>query len=451
MDDKLNKILNLVDSYIQEKNERDEQWEPGKDWVSYSGPTFDSDEYVSAIKTLLSEWLVFGKNARNFEIEFSKEMGKKHGILTNSGSSANLLMVSCLLSKDKYVKNNFNINKGDKFITPVTCFPTTLNPLLQCGLEPVFVDVDLPSLNLNLDQVEKALDEDGSIKGIIFAHVLGNPPDMDRLMAIVKKYNLLFLEDACDALGSTYDGKKLGSFGEMSTCSFYPAHHMTMGEGGFVATNSGKLRSILSSIRDWGRACYCNTAKPGDVVNGTACGFRFNNWLPGCEDAVYDHRYVYDHVGYNLKPLDLQASMGLQQLKKLELMHEARKVNFKKLTEIFRPYSGYFHLPEATEKSDPSWFAYLLTVKDNCSFKKQDFVNHLEEAKIQTRSYFSGNILYHPGYQHLASKYDNIRERFPNADKATRNSFFLGTYIGITDEKLDYIKSVVDKFFLDKE
>tara|TARA_Y100000034_G_scaffold96895_1_gene118148 strand:+ start:1215 stop:2552 length:1338 start_codon:yes stop_codon:yes gene_type:complete len=443
MSDKLEQILNLVDSYIQEKNKKEEKWEPGEDWVSYSGPTFDSGEYTAAIRTLLDEWLVFGKNARNFELEFSKELGKRLGVLTNSGSSANLLMVSALLSRD-----SFNIKKGDKFITPVTCFPTTLNPLLQCGLEPVFVDVDLPSLNLNLDQVEEALKKDDSIRGIIFAHVLGNPPNMDRLMQIVKKHDLLFLEDACDALGSTYDGKKLGSFGEMSTCSFYPAHHMTMGEGGFVATNSGKLRNILSSIRDWGRACYCNTAKPGDVTQGTACGFRFNNWLPGIPEAVYDHRYVYDQIGYNLKPLDLQASIGLQQLKKLERLHEARKINFKKLSEVFGPYSKYFYLPKATEKSDPSWFAYLLTVRDDSPFKKQDFVNHLEDAKIQTRSYFSGNILYHPGYQHLAKKYDNIKREFPNADRATRNSFFLGTYIGITEEKIDYIKNVVDRFFV---
>ncbi len=447
MSEKLNKILDLVREYVQEKNNKD--WKPGEDWLAYSGPVFDEKEYQAAIETLLSGWLIYGENARKFELEFSQELGKAFGILTNSGSSANLLMTAALTSKDRYIQKKWDIKPGSKIITPIVCFPTTINPLIQCGFEPVFVDVTLPDLNLDLDQVEKLLEEDkdSEIRGICFAHVLGNPPDMDRLMALVEKYNLIFLEDACDALGSSYDGKKLGSFGDISTCSFFPAHHMTMGEGGFVATSSGKLRQIIASFRDWGRACYCNTSMPGNVTSATACGNRFGDWLPGAPGSNYDHRYVFDEIGFNLKPLDLQASIGLEQLNKLHDFHEARKVNFEKLTKIFEPYEEYFHLPKATDKADPSWFGYLLTVKDGAPFTRMDMVNHLEKSKIQTRSYFSGNILYHPGYQHIASKYDNLQEQFPIAHKVTFNSFFLGTYIGINDEKLEYIEKVLKDFF----
>ena len=443
-DQKLEKILDLVKEYITDKRSN-ETWHPGQDWVSYSGPVYDSDEYVAAINSLLQEWLIFGEKGRDFELAFPEKLGKRHGVLTNSGSSANLLMVSSLKSRKTY-----NLQDGAKFITPVVCFPTTINPLLQNGFVPVFVDVTLPSLNLDLDQVEKKLEEDPEIKGIIFAHVLGNPPDMDRLMSLVEKHDLIFLEDACDALGSTYDGKKLGSFGDISTCSFFPAHHMTMGEGGFVATDSVRNRMALASYRDWGRACYCNTKKPGNVTSGTACGYRFNNWFPKQKDLVYDHRYVFDEVGYNLKPLDLQAAMGLEQIKKLEFLDSKRKENFKKLYEIFSPYEKFFHLPETTDKADPVWFAFLLTIKKESGLSRGEFVDHLERAKIQTRTYFTGNVLYHPAYTHLTEDSASLREEFPNAHIVTENSFFLGTYAGITDEKLQYIKQVVDEFFAEK-
>lgn len=435
------KILDLVDSYISSKNSS-KTWKPGEDWIEYSGPQYSSEEFVRAVDTLLSGWLIFGDNCNKFEKEFSSHLGKKHGCLTNSGSSANLLMVATAMSP----RMRNGLKKGDKVITPVVCFPTTINPLIQLGLEPVFVDVTLPSLNLNLDQVEDALERDPSIRGIIFAHVLGNPPDMDRLMSIVNKYNLVFMEDACDALGSTYKGRKLGSFGTISTCSFFPAHHMTMGEGGFVATDDGLARTITASLRDWGRACYCNYKKPGNVTCETACGNRFKNWLPGMPEAVYDHRYVFDEIGFNLKPLDLQASMGLAQIKKLPELDSARRNNFSHLTKIFSKYSDYFYLPEAQEGSDPCWFAYLLTVKPNTKFMKENFIRHLESNKIQTRSYFGGNILAHPGYQNLITENNKIG-KFPVANYATLNSFFLGTFAGITNDKLQYIESVVDSFF----
>ena len=441
MSETLGQIEELIRKHLAETKK---EWTPGEDWVAYSGPVFDEDEYIAAMRQLLSGWLIFGKNARQFEKRFPEHLGMKYGSLTNSGSSANLLAISALKSK-----RLFNLEQGSKIITPVVCFPTTINPIIQNGFQPVFVDVTLPDLNLDLDQVERVLEDDPEIKGIVFAHVLGNPPDMDRLMGLVEKYDLIFVEDSCDALGSTYDGKKLGSFGHISTCSFFPAHHMTMGEGGFVATNDNKIRTVVASIRDWGRACYCNTSKPGSVLEGTACGNRFRDWLPGLREAVYDHRYVFEEIGYNLKPLDMQAAMGLQQLDKLPELDAARRKNFNRLMEIFEPYAEYLHLPKATEKADPCWFAFLMTVKEDAPFGRQDMVSWLEQHKIQTRSYFSGNILAHPGYHHMAADYGDMNETFPVAQLVTTNSFFLGTFIGLTDEKLDYIQQTVDKFFED--
>jgi CDP-6-deoxy-D-xylo-4-hexulose-3-dehydrase len=446
MDNKKQIILDLVSEYIKEKK-ANKTWEAGKDWVQYSGPYFNDQEYVNGINSLLSEWLILGEKGREFELKFAPLLGKKDGVVVNSGSSANLLMVSLLKTK-RWGK----LPEGSKFITPVVCFPTTINPLIQNGFKPVFVDCELPNLNLNLDQVEYILEKDVNkeIKGIIFAHVLGNPPDMDRLMEIVKKYELIYLEDTCDALGSTWDGKPLGSFGDVSTCSFFPAHHMTMGEGGFVAVNSAKKRMALASLRDWGRACYCNTTKPGNVMTGTACGCRFDSWFKGNEDIVFDHRYVFDEIGYNLKPTEMQAAMGLAQLDKLDEMHSRRKHNFKRLYDIFSRYPEYFYIPTWHEKADVSWFGYLVTLKDNLSFTKAEIVDAMEEAKIQTRSYFTGNALLHPAYQDLALEYKDPRNEFPIATKTTIDTFFLGVYPGITDEQLDYIDLVVSNFIKSK-
>jgi CDP-6-deoxy-D-xylo-4-hexulose-3-dehydrase len=444
MESKKQAILDLVADYIKEKRQS-KTWTAGKDWVQYSGPWFNQDEFTAGVSTLLDEWFILGQKGRDFEQKFAPLLGKKDGIVVNSGSSANLLMVALL----KTVRGGA-LPAGSKFITPVVCFPTTINPLIQNGYKPVFVDVTLPNLNINLDQVEALLEADTAkeIKGLIFAHVLGNPPDMDRIMTIVKKYDLIFLEDTCDALGSTWDGKPLGSFGDISTCSFFPAHHMTMGEGGFVAVNSAKKRMALASLRDWGRACYCNSTKPGNVTEGTACGCRFNSWFKGQEDIIFDHRYVFDEIGYNLKPTEMQAAMGLAQLDKLDEMHSRRKHNFKKLYDIFSQYPDYFYLPTVNEKADVSWFGYLVTLKEGTPFTKSQMVDAMEEAKIQTRSYFTGNALFHPAYMELATEYENPREQFPIATKTTLDTFFLGVYPGITDEQLDYIATTV-KDFLD--
>ena len=444
MDSKKQAILDLVADYVKQKRES-KTWTAGKDWVQYSGPYFNQDEFTAGVSTLLDEWFILGQKGRTFEQRFAPLLGKKDGILVNSGSSANLLMVSLLKTK-----RGGSLPAGSKFITPVVCFPTTINPLIQNGYVPVFVDVTLPNLNLDLDQVEAILEADTEkeIKGLIFAHVLGNHPDMDRVMAIVKKYDLIFLEDTCDALGSTWEGKPLGSFGDISACSFFPAHHMTMGEGGFVAVNSAKKRMALASLRDWGRACYCNSTKPGNVTEGTACGCRFGDWFKGQPDIIFDHRYVFEEIGYNLKPTEMQAAMGLAQLDKLEEMHARRKHNFKRLYDIFSQYPDYFYLPTMHEKADTSWFGYLVTLKDNVPFTKSQMVDAMEEAKIQTRSYFTGNALFHPAYEELAKGYENPREQFPVATKTTLDTFFLGVYPGITDEQMDYIALTV-KDFLD--
>jgi CDP-6-deoxy-D-xylo-4-hexulose-3-dehydrase len=430
-------ILKLVGSFISEKN-ANKKWEAGKDWVQYAGPCFDEQEYIASIETLLDGWLVLGKKGISFENIFPKHLNKDYGILTNSGSSSNLIMMSALTSKRLY-----NLQKGTKVITPIAGFPTTINPIFQLGFEPLFVDIDLDTLNLNLEQVELRAKEGAKV--ITFAHVLGNPPNMDELMCIIEKYNLILLEDCCDALGSTYDGKPLGSFGEFASCSFYPAHHITMGEGGFVACKTHQQEIIARSFREWGRGCYCIGMKAGLLKNGT-CGNRFDNWLPSLPDEIFDHKYVYDEIGYNLKPIEVQAAMGLEQIKKLPYINERRNHNHKRLCEIFSKYEECFIIPKATEKSDPSWFAFAVTIKDGTNFKRRDIINHFESNKIQTRPYFAGNIMLQPAYEGLMNQQDVIKN-YPNARKVTTDTFFLGTSPVITDEQLDYIEIILKDFF----
>ena len=340
-------------------------------------------------------------------------------------------------------KRLYNLPKGTKVITPIAGFPTTLNPIFQVGFEPVFVDIDLDTLNLNLDMVEEKAKQ--GCKVITFAHVLGNPPNMDRLMEIVNKYKLILLEDCCDALGSTYNGSPLGSYGEFASCSFYPAHHITMGEGGFVACKTKNQETIARSFREWGRGCYCVGQKANLLKNGT-CKNRFSNWLPSLPNEIFDHKYVYDEIGYNLKPIELQASMGLVQISRLETIVQKRKQNHAKLCSIFEKYSDYFIIPKKTENSDPAWFAFAVTIKDGAPFKRKDIVDFFEERKIQTRPYFAGNIMLQPAYAGIMDSSLLIRE-FPNARKITTDTFFLGTSPVITDEQLNYIDKTLTDFF----
>jgi len=431
-------ILEQIRKFVEEK-QANKKWEAGKDFVNYAGPHFSADEIVSAAESLLNGWLVMGDKTLQFEREFPKQFGKLNGIVTNSGSSSNLLMMAALTSKRGY-----NLPKGTKVLMPIAGFPTTLNPTLQMGFSPVFVDIEIDTLNLNLDQVEQALEQHPDIKVITFAHVLGNPPNMDRLMEIVKKHNLILLEDCCDALGSTYDGKPLGSFGEMASCSFYPAHHMTMGEGGYVACNTYELEVILRSFREWGRGCYCVGPEANKLKCGT-CGKRFQEWIPTMPGEIFDHKYVYDEIGYNLKPIEIQGAMGLEQLKKLPEIHALRRRNYKLLFDIYKQYDEFFHLPVAQPKSDPSWFAFPLTIRKDAPFKREDIVDYLEENKIQTRPYFAGNIMLQPAYSHLMDPVV-ARDNFPVATMVMTNTFFHGTSPVITPEQINYIGETVAGF-----
>lgn len=415
-------------------------WIAGQDWVQYSGSFMDEKEYIAVIKTLLGGWLALGENGTRFENKFPARLGKEYGCLSNSGSSANLLMLSALSSR----KLNA-LPKGSKIITPVAGFPTTINPIIQNGFVPVFIDIELDTLNLNIEQLELAAKQGAS--ALVFAHVLGNPPNMDAVMEIVNRYDIILLEDCCDALGSTYKGKPLGSFGSMATCSFYPAHHITMGEGGFIATQTKEQEMVIKSLREWGRGCYCSGKGASCLRNGM-CKKRFSNWIPALPDEVFDHKYVYEEIGYNLKPLDLQASMGLVQLEKLDSIIVKRKHNYKKLFDLFSRYEDKFILPTATEGADPAWFAFPITVRSNAGFKRTELTMFIEDHKIQTRNYFGGNILLQPAYTHLAE--GNPVTKYPNATMTTISTFFLGTSPVVTDEQIDYISTVIDKFFKEK-
>jgi CDP-6-deoxy-D-xylo-4-hexulose-3-dehydrase len=434
----MKEILDQVRELIEQK-QANKTWVAGKDFVNYAGPHFNADEYVAAVETILNGWLVMGDKSIKFERAFPKHFGKNNGILTNSGSSSNLLMMSALTSKRGY-----NLPKGTKVLMPIAGFPTTLNPTLQVGFTPVFVDIELGTLNLDLDQVERVLAEQPDIRVITFAHVLGNPPNMDRLMELVKKHNLILLEDCCDALGSTYDGKPLGSYGEMSSCSFYPAHHMTMGEGGYVACNTYEQEVILRSFREWGRGCYCVGPEANKLKCGS-CGKRFQEWIPEMPGEIFDHKYVYDEIGYNLKPIEMQSAMGLHQLEKLPEIHALRRRNYALLFDIYKKYEDFFYLPRPQEKANPSWFAFPLTIRENAPFKRSDIVDYLEENLIQTRPYFAGNIMLQPAYSHLMKPAD-ARDNFPVATHVMKNTFFHGTSPVITPEQIAYIGDKVDGF-----
>ena len=428
-------LLKLVEDYII--NEPSKKWRPGKDHVHYAGPFFDHEEIVRSISTLLDGWLVLGAEAYKAEKKLAHLFGKNHGLLTNSGSSSNLLMMAALKSK-RYL----NLSEGTKVLTPIAGFPTTINPIFQCGFKPVFVDISLDGLNLNLDEVEATLQADPEIKVITFAHVLGNPPDMYRLLDIIEHYNLILLEDCCDALNSTFADQPLGSFGTMASCSFYPAHHITCGEGGFVSCNDETLEKVIRSFRDWGRGCFCIGKQ--NITECGACNTRFSEWLPSMPGEVFDHKYVYEEIGYNLKPIEVQASMLLAQIDKLDEIKRLRQRNHRLLSNVFQKYEEYFILPVAQKHADVNWFAFPITIKDGAPFKRSELCQYLESRKIQTRPYFAGNILMQPAYSHLIG--DLQLKDFPVANFVTTNTFFLGTSPVITEEQISYIKEMIDSF-----
>ncbi len=410
---------------------------PGEMPIRYAGRVFDEKEIISLVDSALDFWLTEGRYAEEFEKKFSDFFGIKHAILTNSGSSANLLAVAALTSP----KLEKPLQPGDEVITTAAAFPTTVNPIVQNRLIPVFLDVKLGTYNIDTDKIEEAITD--KTKLIMLAHTLGNPFDLDTIMGITEKHNLFVIEDVCDAVGSTYNGKPVGTFGDIGTVSFYPAHHITMGEGGALITDSARLEHNIRSFRDWGRDCWCKSG------HDNTCGKRFE-WKLGDLPYGYDHKFIYSHIGYNLKITDMQAAVGVAQLEKLPEFIKARKNNFKKLYEGLSKYDEYFILPEWSKKADPSWFGFPLTVRDNVFFSRNEITEFLEEKKIATRNLFAGNILRHPAYTESNVNY-RIHGGLKNTDKILSDTFWLGVYPGLSTKEINYIINVFEDFFLKRQ
>lgn len=424
------KILDLVAEYSMSKNSR--SFVPGESWIHYAGRVFDHSEYVNLVNASLDGWITSGSYTEKFEGSLSEYLGSYSSLIVNSGSSANLVAVTSLTS---HLLEGRELKKGDEVITVAAGFPTTVNPIIQNGLIPVFVDVDIGSYNVKTNLIDEAITE--RTKAIVLAHTLGNPFDIDTVTKIASEHGLFLIEDNCDALGSEYRGKKTGTFGDLATSSFYPAHHITMGEGGAVITQSPEFDRIARSFRDWGRDCYCETGA------SDTCGMRFTQKF-GNLPYGYDHKYVYSHIGYNLKATDLQAALGVAQLEKLPEFVGARKNNFRAIHETLESYEEFLILPEATKHSVPSWFGFPITVKEGSPFNRSELVRHLEKNRIMTRMIFGGNLLKQPAYLNIAHR---TAGKLDNTDTIMNNSFFIGVYPGIGSEQIDYIADVFRTFF----
>ena len=416
-------ISDLVREYHQEAFPA-EEFVPGETPLRYAGRVFDDRELVHLVDSSLDFWLTAGRFAANFEKRFAQLFGLRHALLVNSGSSANLVALSCLTSP-KLGKRR--LKPGDEVITVATGFPTTVNPIVQNGLVPVFVDVDIPTYNLDPSQLEAALSS--KTRAVMAAHTLGNPFDLGAVKAFCDEHDLWLVEDCCDAVGSTYEGRNVGTFGDLATVSFYPAHHMTMGEGGCVLTNKGKIKVLAESFRDWGRDCWC---EPGQE---NTCGKRFDHQM-GELPHGYDHKYIYSHVGYNLKLSDMQAAIGVAQLDKIDDFVAARKANFATLHEGLRDLEEHLILPEATAGSDPSWFGFPVAVRPEAPFSRDDLLRLLEERKVATRLLFGGNLVRQPAYRDIEHRRIGDLAR---ADYVMDNTFWVGVYPGLDEERLAYM------------
>lgn len=417
---------------------RQEQFIPGRSKVNYAGRVYDENELINLVDSALEFWLTAGRYSKKFEKDFSEFLGTKHCILTNSGSSANLLAITALTSPKL---GDRQLKPGDEIITAACCFPTTIAPILQNNLVPVFVDVSIPTYNIECSQLEEALSE--KTKAVFLAHTLGNPFDVSRVKSFCRKNGLWLIEDNCDSLSSKYNGKYTGTFGDIGTYSFYPPHHITMGEGGALTTNDTLLKDIICSFRDWGRDCWCDSGQDN------ACKKRFL-WQLGQLPKGYDHKYTYSHFGYNLKITDMQAAVGCAQLEKLPGFIEKRRKNFKELFSGLKKYEDHLILPEATYRSDPSWFGFLITVREDCGFSKNDMVGYLESKGIQTRMLFAGNIIKHPCFDEIRGDFGKYRVigGLENTNNIMKNSFWLGVYPGMNLEKIDYVISSFNEFFM---
>lgn len=418
-----NQILNLVAEYYDEAFAPD-AFVPGQSAVPVSGRVFDAAELQYLVDASLDFWLTTGRLAAQFEREFARLVGVRHAILVNSGSSANLLALSCLTSPKL---GEQALRPGDEVITVAAGFPTTVNPIIQNRLTPVFVDVDIPTYNVDVTQLEAAISN--RTRAVILAHTLGNPFNLGVVTDFVRRHNLWLIEDCCDAIGARYEGRNVGTFGDLATVSFYPAHHITMGEGGCVLTNSSKLKTLVESFRDWGRDCWCEPGKDN------TCGKRFA-WQLGELPCGYDHKYTYSHIGYNLKLTDMQAAVGVAQLAKLPSFIEARKRNFQMLRDGLGDLQEILTLPEATAGSEPSWFGFPITVEARAPFVRNDLIAFLEQRRIGTRLLFGGNLTRQPAYQHVQHR---TAGELTNSDRVMNDTFWIGVYPGLNDAMLDYV------------
>ena len=424
------KLQDFIRTYYKENFQR-QRFSAGQSPIPVSGKVFDEEELLMGMKAVLEGWWTEGKFAKEFEKKFSQFFGVRYVSLVNSGSSANLVAFSALTAS---ALRERAIKPGDEIITVATSFPTTVNPIIQNRCIPVFVDVDLETRNVIPEKIEKAVT--GKTRAIMMTHTLGNPFCLNKVLKIVKKYNLWFIEDCCDALGSTYKRKLVGTFGDMATFSFYPAHQITMGEGGAIITDNPLLHRAIRQFRDWGRDCWCNTGEDN------TCGKRFG-WKLGKLPFGYDHKYTYSQIGYNLKLTDMQAALGVAQFDKLPNFIKKRKENFKKLYAHLQKYEKYLILPKWENEANPCWFGFMIVLKDKCPFTRLDIVNFLESKKIGTRSLFGGNLLRHPAY--LAVKYKTVGD-LKNSDKIMNDGFWIGVYPGITREMIDYVLTQFKEF-----